>query len=128
MNLPEPYASAPTPVTDNHSRVYQTAGMPLAYLVLLDLSCQLERRLAYAEAQLEETKKRDFNNHVCIHHTDLERAAVIGHCLVCKEKERDEAQRKAKAFDWLLQNIYVIQTDAGCHDLTLEALESAMKK
>lgn len=59
MNLPEPYASAPTPVTDNHSRVYQTAGMPLAYSVLLDLSRNLERQLAYAEAQLAEAKKRD---------------------------------------------------------------------
>ena len=32
----------PTPETDNHARVYETAGMPAAYRVLLDLSRKLE--------------------------------------------------------------------------------------
>lgn len=33
----------PTPETDNHARCFQTAGMPQAYRVLLDLARKLER-------------------------------------------------------------------------------------
>lgn len=43
-----------TPETDNHSRVYQTAGMPRAYSILLDLSRKLERERDEARAINEE--------------------------------------------------------------------------
>lgn len=46
--------TTPTPETDNHARVYETAGMPAAYRVLLDLSRKLELKRDEAIAELEE--------------------------------------------------------------------------
>lgn len=42
----------PTPETDNHARCFQTAGMPEAYRILLDLARKLERERDEAREKL----------------------------------------------------------------------------
>jgi hypothetical protein len=56
-----------------------------------------EVRRIEAERKRDEARKHSWNDMVCVNHTDLERAACIGHCPICAEKERDQLRKVADA-------------------------------
>ena len=59
------------------------------------------------KAKLELAQKHNWNNMVCLHHSDLERAACIGNCPVCEannaDKLGDELTQSESNFNALLK-------------------------
>lgn len=53
---------------------------------------KLIAKIRKLERERDEARKHNWNNMVCIHHTDMERAAAVGHCPICASntKERDQ--------------------------------------
>ena len=75
--------NTPTPETDEHYATTKTAWPQQGDI---DFARKLER-------ERDEARKHTWNDMVCIHHTDRDRAACIGHCPVCLEAERDQLRK-----------------------------------
>ena len=69
--------NTPTTRTDNHARVYEAAGMPAAYTVMLSHARQLERELTESQSWVKPS---------------MESAAIAASTIAQLTRERDEAR------------------------------------
>lgn len=95
----------------------------------LDEIDQLKAQLE-TESELRKCAERDYQD--LIKWLNGEQSYPVGaHVKAAAEKFRqqlDDLKRDKERLDWLLENLYVMQTDAGCHDKSRQAIDSAMKK
>ena len=78
--------NTPTPETDAQQDDLIHADTYTCWQQTLVLARKLER-------ERDDARKHSWNDMVCIHHTDRDRAACIGHCPVCLEAERDQLRK-----------------------------------
>ena len=69
--------NTPTPRTDRHARVYETAGIPAAYTVMISHARQLERELTESQSWVKPS---------------MESAAIAASTIAQLTRERDEAR------------------------------------
>ena len=90
--------NTPTPRTDRHAQVYETAGIPAAYTVMLSHARQLERELNEATVANEAAHavnvqlRKELNEAKSWVKSSMESTAIAASTIALLTQQRDEAR------------------------------------